>query len=96
MATYTELQQQIEELKQQAAALLHGAKADAIAEIREKMAEFGITADDLSTVAKKAKAVVKPKYLDPASGKTWSGRGVSPKWLQAAVAAGRSRDEFLI
>jgi DNA-binding protein H-NS len=96
MATYTELQQQIEELKQQAAALLNGAKADAIAEIREKMAEFGITADDLSTVSKKAKTAVKAKYLDPASGKTWSGRGVSPKWLQEAVAAGRTREEFLI
>jgi DNA-binding protein H-NS len=96
MATYIELQQQIEELKRQAAALLQGEKAAAIAEIQEKMVQFGITADDLSTVSKQAKTPVKAKYQDPASGKTWSGRGVSPKWLQAAVAAGRSRDEFLI
>lgn len=96
MATYTELQQQIEELKQQAAALLQAEKTDAIAEIKGKMAQFGITADDLRTVSKKAKTAVKAKYQDPASGKTWSGRGMSPKWLQEAVAAGRSRDEFLI
>jgi DNA-binding protein H-NS len=24
---------------------------------------------------------VAAKYRDPASGKTWSGRGVSPKWF---------------
>jgi len=39
---------------------------------------------------KKQKADLPPKYRDPASGKTWSGRGREPLWL-----AGR-RDEFLI
>ena len=96
MATYAELQQQIEELKQQAAALLAEEKTNAIAEIKEKMAQFGISVDELSTVSKKTRTAVKAKYQDPVSGKTWSGRGVAPKWLQEAVAAGRSRDEFLI
>lgn len=35
-------------------------------------------------------------YLDPASGQTWSGRGLKPKWMLAAIEAGRSQDEFLI
>jgi DNA-binding protein H-NS len=37
---------------------------------------------------------VAPKYRDSATGSTWSGRGLKPKWLVAALAAGRSLDEF--
>jgi DNA-binding protein H-NS len=39
---------------------------------------------------------VAPKYRDQATGQTWSGRGLKPKWLVAALAAGRSLDEFRI
>jgi DNA-binding protein H-NS len=35
------------------------------------------------------------KYRSP-TGEEWSGRGRMPKWLQAAEAEGRSRDDFLI
>ncbi len=42
------------------------------------------------------RAIVEPKYRDPASGSTWSGRGRMPRWLSAAVESGRSKDEFLI
>lgn len=37
---------------------------------------------------------VAPKYRDPQTGSTWSGRGLKPRWLSAALAAGRSLDEF--
>jgi DNA-binding protein H-NS len=37
---------------------------------------------------------VAPKYRDPQTGSTWSGRGLRPRWLSAALAAGRSLDEF--
>lgn len=36
-----------------------------------------------------------PKYFDPASGKSWSGRGVVPKWLQALCVDGVTLDNFL-
>jgi DNA-binding protein H-NS len=39
---------------------------------------------------------VRPKYRDPASGKTWSGRGVMPVWMKTAIDAGRAKEEFLI
>jgi DNA-binding protein H-NS len=39
-------------------------------------------------------AKVAPKYRDPATGETWSGRGLKPRWLVAALAAGRAIDEF--
>ena len=39
---------------------------------------------------------VAPKFRDPASGATWSGRGLKPKWLAAALAEGRPLDNFRI
>lgn len=39
---------------------------------------------------------VAAKYRDPVTGDTWSGRGLSPKWLRAHIAAGRTKEEFLI
>ena len=39
---------------------------------------------------------VAAKYRDPASGNTWTGRGLQPKWVQAAVAAGKKLEDFAI
>jgi DNA-binding protein H-NS len=38
---------------------------------------------------------VAPKYRSP-NGETWSGRGLRPRWLTAAVKSGHKADEFLI
>jgi hypothetical protein len=35
-------------------------------------------------------------YRDPVSGQSWSGRGLKPRWLMAAIEDGRTQDEFLI
>lgn len=37
---------------------------------------------------------VAPKYRDAATGQTWSGRGLQPNWLKAALATGRGIAEF--
>ena len=37
---------------------------------------------------------VAAKYRDPKTGQTWSGRGLKPKWLVAALEAGWSLFEF--
>jgi DNA-binding protein H-NS len=39
---------------------------------------------------------VKPKYRDARTGDTWAGRGVQPRWLTAALKAGKKLDDFLI
>ena len=39
---------------------------------------------------------VAAKYRHPDSGATWSGRGLPPKWLADEIAAGKSKDQFLI
>jgi len=39
---------------------------------------------------------VPPKYRNPETGATWSGRGKAPRWISDAEAEGKSRDSFLI
>ncbi len=46
------------------------------------------------TAAKK-QGTVPPKYRGP-NGETWSGRGLSPRWLAALVAQGQAKETFLI
>jgi DNA-binding protein H-NS len=45
--------------------------------------------------SKLAAPKVAPKYRDT-SGNTWSGRGVQPRWMSAAIKEGAKRDDFLI
>jgi DNA-binding protein H-NS len=39
---------------------------------------------------------VLPKYRNPQTSETWSGRGKQPRWLVAAIKAGRSVEDFVI
>ena len=45
--------------------------------------------------ARKASNPVAPKYRGP-NGETWTGRGLTPKWLSNLIAQGRAKDSFLI
>jgi DNA-binding protein H-NS len=95
MATLKELIEQKEALDAQIEAARNAELSGAIAQIRALMAEYQLTpADILGVSAKTPKtrnSPVAPKYRDPISGATWSGRGRSPAWLQ-----GRNKEEFLI
>ena len=85
MATYLELKQQIENLQAQAEQARKQETADAIAQIKSLMAQYDLTPADLGFTAKAPKAAgqkrspVAPKYRDPATGNTWTGRGKPPK-----------------
>jgi DNA-binding protein H-NS len=37
-----------------------------------------------------------PKYRDPKTGETWSGRGRPAGWLKAYMDAGKRKEDFLI
>lgn len=94
MTTYKEISAQIEALKRQAEKVRETELASAIASIKATMSEYGITVADLGKVSNKKpkmKVAVSPKYLDPTSGKTWSGRGKPPAWI-----AGKDRARFSI
>ena len=43
----------------------------------------------------KSGAKVAAKYQGP-NGENWSGRGLTPKWMAALIAEGRSKDEFAV
>ena len=43
----------------------------------------------------KVSKVVPVKYCGP-NGETWSGRGLTPRWLAALVAQGQTKEEFTI
>lgn len=99
MATYKELQSQIEALKQQAEAQRKAEIAAVVADIRAKMDEYGITQADLGSRragASSKGSTVAPKYRNAQTGETWTGRGKMPRWLQNAVDAGKTKESFLI
>lgn len=62
----------------------------ALAKVREMVAEFGFTAQQVFPWKLPEKKVA-TKYLDEKTGATWTGRGKPPKWI-----AGKDRSEFLI
>jgi DNA-binding protein H-NS len=39
---------------------------------------------------------VLPKYRNPQTSETWSGRGRRPRWLVAAMESGRKMEEFRV
>lgn len=49
-----------------------------------------------SAAKSKAGKLVPPKYKNPQTGETWTGRGRTPRWLSELEADGASRDDFLI
>ena len=49
-----------------------------------------------SSPASTVRKSVPPKYRNPETDATWSGRGKPPRWITDAEAEGKSRDSFLI
>ena len=45
--------------------------------------------------AKKVAAPVAAKYVGP-DGESWSGRGLTPRWLTALLVDGKSREDFAV
>lgn len=99
MATLKDLLSQIESLQSQVSEVRQREVGEAIAKVRSIIDEYQLTANDIfpgargakAATAKKAGSKVAAKYRDPISGKTWSGRGLAPKWL-----AGKNKDDYLI
>ncbi len=95
MGTYAELLAQRAELEKQIEAARVNEIKQAVSDVRELVAKYGLTAQDVFASGKtrvaKASGKVAAKYKDPATGATWTGRGKAPKWID-----GKSRDQFLI
>lgn len=50
----------------------------------------------LAQALKNAKPARGVKYRNPATGDTWSGRGLQPRWLKQALAEGRQLADFAV
>ena len=100
MTSYKELLKQREALEQQISEARRRELADAVSQVRSLVAEYGLTAQDVFPAGKAAGKTgrsstagikVAPKYRDPATGQTWTGRGKAPKWIQ-----NENREKFAI
>lgn len=99
MASVSELLAQKAAIEQQIADAQRTERAGAVAKVRALMSEHGLTLADLSsksTAPKRAGGKVAPKYRNAATGDTWSGRGLQPKWLKAALQSGKKIGDFTI
>ena len=110
MSTYQDLLKQKQALLEQANQIeqairekQQGDRAEALSKIKAIMAENGITAKDLGmgrgktlqgAIGTQQPGKVPPKFRNPATGETWSGRGLQPRWLASALATGKTLKDF--
>jgi len=100
MQSLSDLLAQKAALEQQIIETQRAQKAQAIAQVKALMAEHGLTLADIGTRAaatpRKPAAKVAPKYRNPATGDTWSGRGLQPNWLKTVLAGGARLEDFKV
>lgn len=82
-------------------------RARAIAQVRELMAQYGLAMADVQQ-RRAAKARPAPKrtgtsrgkvpikYRNAETGEAWSGRGLQPRWLKAALGSGKRLEDFRV
>lgn len=106
LAQKAALEKQAAELEKQLQEARRAERAAVINQIKSLLSEHGLTVADLglkSGAGPKAAGAagstgrkVAPKYRNNETGETWTGRGLQPKWIQAAVAAGKKLEDFAI
>lgn len=103
MATLQELLAQQAEIAKKIVEIQRTERANAIAQVKALMAEHGLTAADLAGSAPaRAEGEAKPvskvaaKYRNAATGESWTGRGLRPRWLKAALAGGAKIEDFAV
>ncbi|HEX5312480.1 H-NS histone family protein [Aquabacterium sp.] len=106
LAKKAALEKEAADLEKQLQDARRAERAGVIAQIKSLLAEHGLTVADLglkTTGTGKAAGTsanagrkVAPKYRNAATGETWTGRGLQPKWVQAAIASGKKLEDFAI
>lgn len=98
MSSYTELMSQAKALMAQAEQVRKEELAGAIADIKAKMQQYGITVADLESAPKapRSKAKADARYRGP-NGELWSGGpGRKPQWVREVIDAGKSIEDYRI
>ena len=101
MATYKQLMAEKAALEAKLQEVRAAEVAGVIEKIQGLMADYGLSIEDIAGKRRRgrpaknaaagiSKTALPPKYMDPKTGKTWSGRGRAPAWL------GKNPKRFLI
>ncbi len=96
MSSYMDLLAQRETLERQIEEAKAREYTEVLNDLRQKIIDYGFSPLELGLNRNKntkmrPRAGVAPKYRDPISGKTWTGRGKAPIWI-----AGQDREPFAI
>ncbi len=95
MSTVAQLLAQKAALEAQIEAAQKAHVAEGIAQVKAIIAEYSLTKEDVfgayAKRGRKSSGSVAPKYKDPISGATWTGRGKAPKWIE-----GKDRGQFTL
>lgn len=96
--SYKELIAQREALDAQIKAARDRELADALEKVRTLIREYELKPEEVfpqmrsgRPMSASAGTKVAPKYRNPATGETWTGRGKPPRWIQD-----QNREQFLI
>ena len=98
MSTVAQLQAQKAALEAQIEAAQKAHSQEGIAKAKAIIEQYQLTIEDVFGASAKRERRVKseggkvaPKYKDPISGATWTGRGKAPKWID-----GKDRSQFAL
>jgi DNA-binding protein H-NS len=99
------IEAKIAELQAKAEAL-KTAEKPGVKQLRDVLIKYRLTANDIAKAMNGSSegrgnalkgTKVKPKYRNPADrSETWTGRGMRPRWMVAAMKGGKKIEDFLI
>ena len=107
MPTYQDILRQIDQLTKEAEKIRQSELSAAIADIKAKMSQYGISVSDIRgsetaprspakrRAASGSRKKVAPKYRG-SNGELWTGRGRRPAWVVAELSKGRSLGDLAI
>lgn len=100
------INKELERLQAQRQQLFERERVFAIQQLRSFVEKYAIQPQELGFGAAMLRGDAGPRlmgqrsgarrYVDPATGRSWGGRGARPVWLREALAAGRRLEDFLV
>lgn len=99
--TYPELKTEIAQLEAEAERVRRFELPEVIAELNQLIERYELTEAMIFGTNRKESSgrpqtVLVPRYVDQATGNTWTGRGTKPVWLSRALRAGTLTENLLI
>ena len=99
--TYPELKTEIARLQAEAERVRQFELPAVIAELNLLIERYELTEAMIFGASRQAspgkpKTVLVPRYVDKATGNTWTGRGPRPAWVSEALCAGTLAENFLV